>query len=89
MASGSVEAAHPGCPGCVIKRELDATQQPGPLTSIGSKRGLHAPLPVTGAHAEACRETQPEQTGADIDEVDGTHADDSRTMYACMHRCPV
>ena len=85
----SVKAAHPRCPGGVIKRELDATQTSGPLTSIGSKRGLHAPLPVTGAHSKACRETQPDQTGADIDEVEGTHAIDSRTMCASMHRCSV
>ena len=85
MTRRLMKASHPRCPGCVIKRQLDATQTSRPFASVGSKRGLHAPLPVTGAHSKACRETQPEQAGADIDEVEGTHAIDSRTMCACLH----
>ena len=73
-----VKTSHSRCPGRIVERQLDATKTPGPRTAIRSEGRLHAPLPVRGSRPEARRDTKSDQTGADIDEVHGTHVGDFR-----------
>jgi|GEM_PF-2631542 len=58
----SKRAAHAPSPARVFEHRVTANLRAWPLGSIGSKRCLLAPLPISTAHSESRRDPEAEQS---------------------------